>query len=58
MAPRMRSLVEAAVAADQTPDQIAECLNRESFRPVSNRNGLPGQAARWLDIRSLGRLDY
>src|SRR5438105_10946209 len=33
----MRSLVEAAVAAGQTSEQIAECLNREGFRPVSNR---------------------
>jgi hypothetical protein len=33
----MRSLVEAAVAASRTSEQIAECLNREGFRPVSNR---------------------
>jgi hypothetical protein len=36
--PRMRSLVEAGVAAGQTFEQIAECLNREGFRPVSNRD--------------------
>ncbi len=36
--PRMQSLVEAAVAAGQTSEQIAECLNREGFRPVSNRD--------------------
>ncbi len=35
--PRMQSLVEAAVAAGHTSEQIAECLNREGFRPVSNR---------------------
>ena len=34
----MRSLVAAAVAAGQTSEQIAECLNREGFRPVSNRD--------------------
>ena len=34
--PRMQSLVEAAVAAGQTSEQIAECLNREGFRPLSN----------------------
>jgi hypothetical protein len=34
--PRMRSLVEAAVAAGQTAEQIAERLNREGFRPASN----------------------
>lgn len=35
----MRSLVAAAVAvaAGQTSEQLAECLNREGFRPVSNR---------------------
>jgi hypothetical protein len=36
--PRMQRLVEAAVAAGQTSERIAECLNRESFRPVSNRD--------------------
>src|SRR5262249_45712012 len=36
--PRMRSLVEAAVFAGQTSEQIAECFNREGFRPVSNRD--------------------
>jgi DNA invertase Pin-like site-specific DNA recombinase len=36
--PRMQSLVEAAVSAGQTSEQIAECLNREGFRPVSNRD--------------------
>ncbi len=34
----MQSLVEAAVAAGQTSEQIAECLNREGFRPLSNRD--------------------
>jgi hypothetical protein len=35
--PRMRSLVEAAVAAGQTPEQIAERLDREGFRPPASR---------------------
>ena len=30
--PRTRRLVEAAVAAGQTSEQIAECLNRAGFR--------------------------
>ena len=34
----MRRLVLAAVAAGQTSEQIAECLDREGFRPVSNRD--------------------
>ena len=34
---RMRKLVEAAVAANQTATQIAECLDREGFRPPSSR---------------------
>jgi hypothetical protein len=36
--PRMRRLVEPTVAAGQTSEQIAECLNREGFHPVSNRD--------------------
>jgi hypothetical protein len=35
--PRMRKLVEAAVAAGETATQIAECLDREGFRPPSSR---------------------
>ena len=35
--PRMWKLVEAAVAAGQTSAQIAERLDRESFRPPSSR---------------------
>ena len=35
--PRMRSLVLAKVAAGQTAEEIAECLNREGFRPPSGR---------------------
>lgn len=35
--PRMRSLVVAGVAAGQTSEEIAECLNREGFRPPSCR---------------------
>jgi len=35
--PWLRSLVEAAVATVETSEQIAECLNREGFRPVSER---------------------
>ncbi len=35
--PRIRRLVEAAVAAGRTSREIAECLNREGFRPPSNR---------------------
>ena len=35
--PRMRSLVLAGVAAGQTAEEIAECLNREGFRPPSCR---------------------
>jgi hypothetical protein len=34
---RMRALVEAGVAAGQTAVQIAECLDREGFRPPSGR---------------------
>ncbi|MGP0067932.1 MAG: hypothetical protein ACLQGP_30605 [Isosphaeraceae bacterium] len=35
--PRIRRLVEAAGAAGRTSREIAECLNREGFRPPSNR---------------------
>ena len=35
--PRMRKLVEAAVAAGETTTQIAECLDQEGFRPPSSR---------------------
>jgi hypothetical protein len=35
--PRMRRLVEAAVAVGQNSAQIAECLDREGFRPPSGR---------------------
>src|SRR5580700_8789660 len=35
--PRMRKLVEAAVAAGENATQIAECLDREGFRPPSSR---------------------
>jgi DNA invertase Pin-like site-specific DNA recombinase len=35
--PRMRSLVVAGVAAGQTAEEIANCLNREGFRPPSYR---------------------
>jgi DNA invertase Pin-like site-specific DNA recombinase len=35
--PRMRSLVVAGAAASQTAEEIAECLNREGFRPPSGR---------------------
>jgi hypothetical protein len=35
--PRMRRLVEAAVAAGQSAAQIAETLDREGFRPPSGR---------------------
>jgi DNA invertase Pin-like site-specific DNA recombinase len=35
--PRMRSLVVAGAAAGQTAEEIAECLNREGFRPPSYR---------------------
>jgi DNA invertase Pin-like site-specific DNA recombinase len=35
--PRMRKLVEAAVAAGETTTQIADCLDREGFRPPSSR---------------------
>ncbi len=35
--PRIRPLVQAAVAAGQSSRQIAECLNREVFRPLSDR---------------------
>jgi hypothetical protein len=34
--PRMRSLVEAAVAAGQTAEQIARLLNRAGFHPVAH----------------------
>jgi DNA invertase Pin-like site-specific DNA recombinase len=37
--PRIKRLVEAAVAAGQTSGEIAECLNREGFRPPSNPAG-------------------
>ena len=44
--PRMRRLVEAAVAAGQIAAQIAECLDREGFRPPSGRADrfTPGRA--------------
>jgi DNA invertase Pin-like site-specific DNA recombinase len=44
--PRMRRLVEAAVAAGQSAAQIAECLYREGFRPPSGRADrfTPGRA--------------
>jgi hypothetical protein len=35
--PWMRSLVVACVAAGQTSEEIAECLNREGFHPPSCR---------------------
>jgi DNA invertase Pin-like site-specific DNA recombinase len=35
--PRMRRLLEAAVAAGRSAAQIAECLNREGFRLASGR---------------------
>jgi hypothetical protein len=35
--PRMRSLVLASVAAGQPAKEIADCLNREGFRPPSGR---------------------
>jgi hypothetical protein len=37
--PRIKRLVEAAVAAGQTSREIAECLNREGFHPPSNPAG-------------------
>jgi hypothetical protein len=42
----MRRLVEAAVAAGQSAAQIAECLDREGFRPSSGRADrfTPGRA--------------
>jgi hypothetical protein len=44
--PRMRRLVEAAVAAGQSAAQIADCLDREGFRPPSGRADrfTPGRA--------------
>jgi hypothetical protein len=44
--PRMRRLVEVAVAAGRSAAQIAECLERESFRPPSRRADrfTPGRA--------------
>jgi hypothetical protein len=44
--PWMRRLVEAAVAAGQSAAQIAECLDREGFRPRSGRADrfTPGRA--------------
>jgi hypothetical protein len=44
--PRMRRLVEDAVAAGQSAVQIAECLDREGFRPPSGRADrfTPGRA--------------
>ena len=37
--PRITPLVEAALAAGQTSLEIAECFNREGFRPPSNPAG-------------------
>jgi hypothetical protein len=50
--PRMRRLVEAAVAAGETAAQIAEGLNREGFRPPSSRaDGFTPERARDLVYR-------
>ena len=52
--PRMRRLVETAVAAGQSAAQIAECLDREGFRPRSGRADrlTPGRA--WDLVYRLG----
>ena len=50
--PRMRKLVEAAVAAGKTAAEIAESLDREGFRPPSDRaDHFTAQRARDLVYR-------